>query len=100
MHPGSQSGEARREDDVNEDLVQIIDRFAQLHVLVIGEAMLDTYLEGTSHRLCPEAPVPVVALTRRHDAPGGAANTAANACNLGARVSFLSVAGEDAEGEL
>ena len=81
-------------------LARYIDAFAGLHVLVIGEAMLDSYLEGTTGRLCREAPVPIVALTARRDAPGGGANTAANARALGARVSFLSVAGEDPEGAL
>src|SRR5947209_20483764 len=60
--------------------------------------MLDTYLEGTTGRLCREAPVPIVALTGRRDAPGGAANAAVNARALGARVSFLSVIGDDPEG--
>jgi D-beta-D-heptose 7-phosphate kinase/D-beta-D-heptose 1-phosphate adenosyltransferase len=64
---------------------------------VLGEAMLDSYLDGASHRLCPEAPVPVVAVSGRRDAPGGAANTAVNVQALGARVSFLSVVGDDAE---
>ncbi len=81
-----------------EPLRRLIDRFADLHVVIIGEAMLDSYLEGTSGRLCPEAPVPVVRMAGRRDAPGGAANTAVNVRSLGARVSFLSVVGDDAEG--
>src|SRR5207302_8473229 len=76
---------------------RLVDRFAGLHVLVLGEAMLDSYLEGASSRLCPEAPAPVVAVTERRDFPGGAANTAVNVGALGARVSFLSVVGDDAE---
>jgi len=75
-----------------------LDRFDRLHVLVLGEAMLDRYLDGPTHRLCPEAPVPVVALASRRDAPGGAANTALNARALGARVRLLSTVGNDAEG--
>ncbi len=74
-----------------------IDRFADLPVLVLGEAMLDSYLEGAASRLCPEAPAPVVALTGRRDAPGGAANTALNVRRLGARAVLLSVVGDDAE---
>jgi D-beta-D-heptose 7-phosphate kinase/D-beta-D-heptose 1-phosphate adenosyltransferase len=74
----------------------MIDEFSDLHVLVIGEAMLDSYLAGVSHRLCPEAPVPVVTVSKRRDVPGGAANTAVNVRSLGARVSFLSVVGDDA----
>ena len=83
---------------MNEVLARPLEAFDRLHVVVLGEAMLDTYLEGESRGLCPEAPVPVVAVSQRHDAPGGAANTAVNARSLGARVSFLSVAGDDAEG--
>ena len=79
-------------------LHRIIDAFAGLEVLVIGEAILDIYLEGTTGRLCREAPVPIVDLTGRREAPGGAANAAVNARALGARVSFLSVVGDDPEG--
>jgi D-beta-D-heptose 7-phosphate kinase/D-beta-D-heptose 1-phosphate adenosyltransferase len=69
-------------------------------VLVIGEAMLDSYLEGTSTRLCQEAPVPVVAVAGRTDVPGGAANVAVNATSLGARADLVSVIGSDAEGDV
>jgi D-beta-D-heptose 7-phosphate kinase / D-beta-D-heptose 1-phosphate adenosyltransferase len=77
----------------------IVERFADLRVLVIGEAMLDAYLLGATERLCREAPVPVVDVDERVTAPGGAANTAANARALGAKVTLLSVIGADAEGE-
>jgi D-beta-D-heptose 7-phosphate kinase/D-beta-D-heptose 1-phosphate adenosyltransferase len=77
----------------------LIQRFPSLSVLVIGEAMLDAYVHGTSGRLCREAPVPIVAVDGRIDVPGGAANAAVNARGLGARVSMLSVVGDDAEGE-
>ena len=76
----------------------LIDAFPGLRVLVIGEAMLDAYLQGTSGRLCREAPVPIVAVDARSDVPGGAANAAVNARALGASVSLLSVIGDDAEG--
>src|SRR5262249_41391688 len=59
---------------MNTDFGQLIDGFAGLHVLVIGDAMLDTYLQGSTDRLCPEAPVPVVAVSARRDVPGGAAS--------------------------
>jgi D-beta-D-heptose 7-phosphate kinase/D-beta-D-heptose 1-phosphate adenosyltransferase len=83
---------------VNTCLARILDAFAGLDVLVVGDAMLDSYLEGSSGRLCQEAPVPVVDVHRRRVAPGGAANAAANIRGLGARVTLLSAAGEDAEG--
>ncbi len=81
-------------------LSRIVESFAGLRVVVIGEAMLDSYLEGTTDRLCREAPVPIVSLTGRRDAPGGAANTAVNLAALGARVDFLSVVGDDPEAGL
>lgn len=75
-----------------------IDGFAGRRVLVLGEAMLDSYLFGDSTRLCQEAPVPVVAVRERHDHPGGAANTAVNLAALGCQVDLLSVLGDDGEG--
>jgi D-beta-D-heptose 7-phosphate kinase / D-beta-D-heptose 1-phosphate adenosyltransferase len=81
-------------------LLNLIQRFADLKVIVIGEAMLDTYLDGTTKRLCREAPVPVVSITHREYVPGGAANAAVNVANLGAEVAFLSVIGRDQEGDL
>ena len=80
-------------------LPRIVDAFAGLRVLVVGEAMLDCYLQGPATRLCPEAPAPIVDLESRIEQPGGAANSALNALCLGADVSFLSVVGDDAEGE-
>lgn len=80
-------------------LPRTVDAFAGLKVLVIGEAVLDVYLEGDTGRLSREAPVPVVDVVRRVEAPGGAANTAANARALVARVSLLSTVGDDVEGD-
>ena len=76
-------------------LLDIVDRFGHLRVLVIGEAILDGYLQGQSARLCREDPAPVVAIAQTQNVPGGAANTAANAAVLGAQVHFLSVTGCD-----
>lgn len=82
------------------DLIGRIDAFAGLDVLVLGDAMLDSYVSGTSGRICREAPVPVVRLEVRRDAPGGAANTAVNVAGLGAAVELLAVLGDDCEGEI
>ncbi len=84
---------------MNTTLPALIDRFAGLRVVVLGEAMLDTYLEGVTGRFCQEAPVPIVALSGRRDVPGGAANTAVNVQSLGGQVVFLSVIGPDVEGQ-
>jgi D-beta-D-heptose 7-phosphate kinase/D-beta-D-heptose 1-phosphate adenosyltransferase len=85
---------------VNNDLIKLVDAIANLKVLVIGEAMLDCYLQGFSNRLCPEAPVPVVNVTEQKQVPGGAANTAVNVQALGAKVTFLSVVGDDWYGSI
>src|SRR5256885_15954089 len=76
----------------------LLDKFASLHVLVVGDAMLDVYLRGHASRLCQEAAVPVIDFDERIEAPGGAANTAVNVQALGAKTSLLSVVGRDREG--
>jgi D-beta-D-heptose 7-phosphate kinase/D-beta-D-heptose 1-phosphate adenosyltransferase len=76
----------------------LLDTFAALRVLVIGDAMQDAYLHGASSRLCREAPVPIVAVDARHEVPGGAANVAVNVRALGAHVAMLSVVGDDEAG--
>jgi D-beta-D-heptose 7-phosphate kinase/D-beta-D-heptose 1-phosphate adenosyltransferase len=85
---------------MNSNLAQLVSALAGRDVLVLGEAMLDSYLEGTTGRFCPEAPVPIVSLGARLDLPGGAANTAVNAHALGGRVTFLSAVGADPEAGL
>ena len=67
-------------------------------VLVVGDAMLDRYWFGEVTRISPEAPVPIVKFTRAEEQPGGAANVARNAAALGAKVSLLSVIGDDEPG--
>ena len=64
-------------------------------VLIIGDAMLDTYVYGSVSRVSPEAPIPVVCPYQTEDRPGGAANVACNAASLGARVAALFVLGVD-----
>jgi len=71
-----------------------------LPVVVVGDAVLDGWLQGPSTRLSREAPVPVVDVTDSRYAAGGAANTAANLAALGARVRLLAVTGDDADGAL
>jgi D-beta-D-heptose 7-phosphate kinase/D-beta-D-heptose 1-phosphate adenosyltransferase len=69
-------------------------------VLVLGDAMLDSWLAGRADRLCREAPLPVVDLAETRHAAGGAANTAVNLAALGATVSLVAPVGGDAAGAL
>jgi D-beta-D-heptose 7-phosphate kinase/D-beta-D-heptose 1-phosphate adenosyltransferase len=80
--------------------IDLVDAIEGLRVLVLGDAMLDSYLEGETTRLCREAPVPVVDIAARRDVPGGAANAAANVASLGAEPVLLSVIGDDQESAL
>ena len=73
--------------------------FRSVHALVVGEAMLDSYVRGDASRLSREAPVPIVSVTGRTDAPGGAANTAVNVATLGGQAALDSVVGRDDEAD-
>lgn len=68
---------------------------AQARVMVVGDVMLDRYWYGAVDRISPEAPVPVVRVTREEERSGGAANVAHNVAALGAQASLLSVVGAD-----
>lgn len=80
------------------ELTDIFEGMDRLHVVVVGDVMLDNYWWGNVDRISPEAPVPVVALTRRESRLGGAANVALNCHALGAKVTLASVIGDDSEG--
>ena len=67
-------------------------------VLVVGDAMLDRYWHGAVDRISPEAPVPVVRVTREEERIGAAANVAYNVVTLGAQASLLGVVGDDEPG--
>ncbi len=72
--------------------------FSKINVLVIGDIMLDKYIYGSSNRISPEAPVPVITPNEHISYPGGAANVAMNLKNLGANVSLAGYVGKDSEG--
>ncbi len=71
------------------------ERLNQARVLVVGDVMLDRYWYGAVDRISPEAPVPVVRITREEERNGGAANVAYNLVTLGAQASLLTVVGDD-----
>jgi rfaE bifunctional protein kinase chain/domain len=76
-------------------LRRFLDNASCASILVVGDVMLDDYVSGTAARISPEAPVPVVSVSRRRYLPGGAANVAANVIALGSRVSLAGVTGVD-----
>lgn len=82
------------------DFDKLFSEFRSLKVGVLGDVMLDTYWWGQVDRISPEAPVPIVSLDRKEYRIGGAGNVALNLACLGARVSVLSVIGNDDDGSV
>ena len=72
--------------------------FSDCGVLVVGDVMLDRYWFGDVSRISPEAPVPVVRVTRSDERLGGAANVALNLAVLGAHAWLIGVVGDDEPG--
>lgn len=82
------------------DFEKLFQQFTAIKVAVIGDLMLDTYWWGRVDRISPEAPVPVVAITKKEYRIGGAGNVALNIASMGAQVAVISVLGKDDDGEL
>lgn len=76
-------------------LKTILAEFRGLKILVIGDLILDQYIWGTVERISPEAPVPVVNVTRKEMRLGGAGNVAANLAALGCQTTLAGVCGND-----
>lgn len=72
--------------------------FSKCKIAVVGDLMLDKYIDGSVGRLSPEAPVAVLLHESEHATVGGAANVAANIAALGARVKVFGAVGEDEAG--
>jgi rfaE bifunctional protein kinase chain/domain len=77
----------------------ILEQFKGLKVLVVGDVMIDAYYFGKVERISPEAPVPVVAVEKKENRLGGAANVAMNLVALGAKPIVCSVVGNDKDGD-
>lgn len=82
------------------NLKKIISAFPQAKILVIGDLILDEYIQGGVDRISPEAPVPVIWANKRTYVPGGAANVANNIRSLDAQVYLLGVIGEDKNADI
>jgi D-glycero-beta-D-manno-heptose-7-phosphate kinase len=81
------------------DLHTLFQSFSALKIAVVGDVMLDTYWWGKVDRISPEAPVPVVAVTKKEQRIGGAGNVALNVAALGASIHVISILGNDDEGK-
>jgi D-beta-D-heptose 7-phosphate kinase/D-beta-D-heptose 1-phosphate adenosyltransferase len=77
----------------------LVGRFGQLRVLVVGDPILDEYVTGDCTRLSPEAPIPVLRVRATRSVLGGAANTAANVAALGGQAVLVGVVGHDDAGQ-
>ena len=81
-----------------ERLASIVDGFARVRVVVVGDLVADQFLYGEISRVSREAPVFILRHERTETLPGGAANCAVNLATLGARVSLVGVVGDDEAG--
>jgi D-beta-D-heptose 7-phosphate kinase/D-beta-D-heptose 1-phosphate adenosyltransferase len=79
----------------HDSLLKILNGFHAVRGLVVGDVMLDRFVYGSVERISPEAPIPVVAIERSADMPGGAANVVRNLAAMGAQAALLGVVGND-----
>ncbi len=79
---------------------QIFKSFNSLNVLIIGDVMIDTYMWGNVNRISPEAPVPIVSVTKKENRLGGAANVALNVQAMGATPILCSMIGDDSSSKI
>ena len=79
-------------------LIDIIRRFSDQKIVIIGDAIADRFVHGSISRVSREAPVFILQHQHTETSPGGAANCAMNLVALGAKVSLISVTGGDEAG--
>lgn len=83
---------------MQDKLIKIIERFGEQRIVILGDAIADKFLHGSISRVSREAPVFILRHQQTETLPGGAANCAMNLVALGARVSLISVTGDDESG--
>ncbi|HET6559863.1 MAG TPA: PfkB family carbohydrate kinase [Prolixibacteraceae bacterium] len=83
-----------------DNIDQVFSKFTELKVLVIGDAMIDNYLWGKVDRISPEAPIPIVTVTKEENRLGGAGNVSMNIQALGATPILISIIGNDEKGRI
>lgn len=83
-----------------DNIEQVFNKFSELNVLIIGDAMVDSYLWGKVDRISPEAPIPIVTVTKQENRLGGAGNVSLNIQALGANPILVSIIGDDEKGRI
>ena len=90
--------ESRRAPAMTPNLPGLLERIAERRVLVVGDVMLDEYIDGDAARISPEAPVAVLRFKSQRSVLGGAANTAANVASLGGHATLIGAIANDPAG--
>ncbi len=85
---------------IQEELEILKGDLNHLHIMVIGDVMLDRYIVGAASRISPEAPVPVILWNKTENKLGGASNVAANLKAMGCKVSIMGLCGEDEDASI
>lgn len=80
-------------------LKEILKGISGKRVLVVGDLMVDHYVETAAKKLSREAPIPVSDVIAENSFPGGGANLAVNISSLGGKVMVVGMVGNDYEGE-
>ncbi len=83
-----------------ENLLKILSNLGSPNILVVGDFMLDTYIYGDAVKISPEAPVPVLKITKTEHRCGGAGSVAVNIAAIGAKAYCLGIMGDDRDSEI
>lgn len=89
-----------KSDIVKNSIEQAFSEFNKQSILIIGDVMIDAYMWGEVDRISPEAPVPIIAITKRENRMGGAANVGLNVRALGAKAVMCAMIGNDEGGDI
>lgn len=81
-------------------VLELLNGIKDRPILCLGDIMLDRYIYGRADRISPEAPVPIVRVTKRMTMPGGVGNVAKNIGFLGACPQTISLTGDDAVADI
>ncbi len=82
------------------DIKEVLDKFSDVRIAVVGDVMLDTYVYGSVNRISIEAPVPIIHVEGKTYELGGAGNVAANIASLGGKIFLFGYTGQDSAREI